>query len=123
MRLFIRFHSGAVILHFAMSFIISGPNNTIAKLKHAALMPSSKTTHGLARNSKLFFSIMTAHNPKLFLTSALTLLSNSDLLSLHILAASTFAGLSSFGSAIMLMTLIKIFSTLWIGLQRSEACS
>jgi uncharacterized membrane protein len=53
----------------------------------------------------------------------LTLRSNSDLLSLHILAASTFAGLSSFGSAIMLITLIKIFSTLWIGLQRSEACS
>jgi uncharacterized membrane protein len=63
------------------------------------------------------------YNPKLFLTSALTLLSKSGLLSLHILAASTFAGLSSFGSAIMLITLIKIFSTLWIGLQRSEACS
>ena len=67
--------------------------------------------------------LATAHNPKLFLTSAFTLLSNSALLSLHILAASTLAGLSSFGSAIMLMTLIKIFSTLWIGLQRSEACS
>jgi hypothetical protein len=30
---------------------------------------------------------------------------------------------SSFGSASMLITLIKIFSTLWIGDQRSEACS
>ena len=73
-------------------------------------MPSFKTTHSLIRTPKLFF--IAAHNPKLFLTSALTLLSNSDLLSLHILAASTLAGLSSFGSAIMLMTLIKIFSTL-----------
>jgi hypothetical protein len=52
------------------------------------------------------------YNPKLFLTSALTLASKSGLLSLHILAASTFAGLSSFGSAIMLITLIRIFSTL-----------
>jgi hypothetical protein len=59
----------------------------------------------------MLFSML-SHNPKLFLTSALTLFSKSGLLSLHILAASTFAGLSSFGSAIMLMTLIKIFSTL-----------
>jgi hypothetical protein len=56
--------------------------------------------------------LFSLYSPKLFLTSALTLLSNSGLLSLHILAASTFAGLSSFGSAIMLMTLIRIFSTL-----------
>jgi uncharacterized membrane protein len=75
--------------------------------------------HRLSCRLSAFFP----HSPKLFLTSALTLLSNSGLLSLHILAASTFAGLSSFGSAIMLITLIKIFSTLWIGLQRSEACS
>lgn len=75
-------------------------------------MPSYKTAHGLPRSPKLFLFIIAAYNPKLFLTSALTLLSNSDLLSLHILAASTLAGLSSFGSAIMLMTLIKIFSTL-----------
>ena len=68
-------------------------------------------------------SDLLAHKPRLLLTSALTLFSNSDFFSLHIRAASTFAGLSSFGSAIMLMTLIKIFSTLWIGLQRSEACS
>lgn len=68
------------------------------------------TTRGLTRAPMLFNT--TAHNPKLFLTSALTRLSNSDLLSLHILAASTLAGLSSLGSAIMLMTLIKIFSTL-----------
>jgi len=35
----IRVHGRAVILQFAMSFIISGPNNTVANLKHAALMP------------------------------------------------------------------------------------
>lgn len=63
------------------------------------------------------------HSPKLLLTSALTLLSNSGFRSLHILAASTFAGLSSFGSAIMLITEMRIFSTDCIGLHRSEACS
>lgn len=110
MRLSIRIHSRAVILQYAMSFIISGPSNTVANFKHAALMPSFRTTGGHTRTPMLFF--VTAYSPKLFLTSALTLLSNSDLLSLHILAASTFAGLSSFGSAIILMTLIKIFSTL-----------
>ena len=123
MQLSIHAHIRAVILQFAMSFVISGPINTIANLKHAALILSNKTTRGLPRSPKLFLSVIAAYSPKLFLTSALTLLSNSDLLSLHILAASTLAGLSSFGSAIMLMTLIKIFSTLWIGLQRSEACS
>lgn len=64
-----------------------------------------------------------SHNPRLFLTFPLTIFSYSALFSLHILAASTFAGLSSFGSANMLMTLINIFSTLWIGDQRSDACS
>lgn len=37
MRLSICVHIRAVILQFAMSFIISGPNNTVANLKHAAL--------------------------------------------------------------------------------------
>ena len=63
------------------------------------------------------------HNPKLRLTPSLTLLSNSALLSLHIFAASTFAGLSSFGSASILITLIRIFSTLCIGLHLSDAFS
>lgn len=61
--------------------------------------------------------------PSPLLTFSLTILSYSLLFSLHIRAASTFAGLSSFGSASMLMTEIKIFSTLWMGLQRSDACS
>ncbi len=38
-------------------------------------------------------------------------------------AASTLAGDSSLGSDIMEITLIKIVSTVWIGSQRSEACS
>ncbi len=63
------------------------------------------------------------YNPKLLLTPSLTLLSYPPRSSLHIFAASTFAGLSSFGSASILITLIKIFSTLWIGLHRSDACS
>jgi hypothetical protein len=62
-------------------------------------------------------------SPNDLLTSSLTFFSNSALLSLHILAASTLAGDSSFGSANILITLINIFSTLWIGLHRSEACS
>ena len=61
--------------------------------------------------------------PKLLLTPSLTVFSNSALRSRHILAASMLAGLSSLGSASMLMTLMRIFSTLWIGLQRSEAFS
>lgn len=68
-------------------------------------------------------SAPSAHNPKLFLTFPLTTLSYSSLLPRHILAASIFAGLSSFGSASILITLISIFSTLWIGDHRSDACS
>lgn len=67
-----------------------------------------------------FFS---PYNPKPFLTLSFTILSYSPLFSLHIRAASTFAGLSSFGSASMLMTEMRIFSTLWMGLHRSDACS
>lgn len=63
------------------------------------------------------------YRPNILRTPSLTCLSYSTLCSLHIFAASTFAGLSSFGSANMLITLIKIFSTLWIGDHRSEACS
>ena len=64
-----------------------------------------------------------SHIPKLLFTPSLTVFSNSPLLSLHILAASIFAGLSSFGSASMLITLINIFSTLCIGLHLSDAFS
>lgn len=56
-------------------------------------------------------------------TLSRTLFSYSGLLSLHILAASTLAGLSSLGSASMLMTEMRIFSTDWMGDHRSEACS
>jgi hypothetical protein len=63
------------------------------------------------------------HNPNPFLTFCLTIFSYSALFSLHILAASTFAGLSSLGSASILMTLNKIFSTDCIGLHRSSAFS
>jgi hypothetical protein len=63
------------------------------------------------------------YNPKLVRTPCRTFLSNIFRCSLHIFAASTFAGLSSFGSASMLITDIKIFSTLCIGLHRSLACS
>lgn len=56
--------------------------------------------------------VKTYHSPSPLLTSSLTFFSYSSLLSLHIFAASTLAGLSSFGSASILITEIKIFSTL-----------
>ena len=62
-------------------------------------------------------------SPSILLHPSRTLRSYSGLCSLHIFAASTFAGLSSFGSANMLITEMRIFSTLWIGDHRSEACS
>jgi len=63
------------------------------------------------------------HNPRLLLTLSLTLRSNCARRSLHIFAASTFAGLSSFGSASIDMTDIRIFSTLCMGDHRSDALS
>ena len=63
------------------------------------------------------------YRPNMRRTLSLTLASYSGRRSRHILAASTLAGLSSLGSASMLMTEIRIFSTDWMGLQRSEACS
>jgi len=76
----------------------------------------------LALESFYFHSIL-IQSPNIRLHPSRTLRSYSGLCSLHIFAASTFAGLSSFGSASMLITEIKIFSTLWIGDHRSEACS
>ena len=99
------------IIDLVSNPIISGHAKHLAKLNPLAL--HSPPSHDFPFH----------HNPRLLLTSARTLFSNSGRLSLHIRAASTFAGLSSFGSAIILMTEIRIFSTLWIGLQRSEACS
>lgn len=63
------------------------------------------------------------YKPSDCLTLSLTLLSYSWRWSRHILAASTLAGLSSFGSASRFMTDSRIFSTDWMGDQRSEACS
>lgn len=87
---------------------------------NTALLPITNFTrllsHAHERNHPTYI-------PKLLLTPSLTVFSNSPLLSLHILAASMLAGLSSLGSASMLITLMRIFSTLCMGLQRSEAFS
>lgn len=61
--------------------------------------------------------------PSILLTPSRTFCSYSSLRSRHIFAASTFAGLSSLGSASMLMTDMRIFSTLCMGDHRSDACS
>ena len=63
------------------------------------------------------------YKPSMRLTPSLTFFSYSALWSRHMTAASTLAGLSPLGSASMLITEISIFSTDWMGLQRSEACS
>ena len=63
------------------------------------------------------------YRPSDRLTPSRTLFSNSGRRSLHIFAASTFAGLSSFGSANIDMTDIRIFSTLCMGDHLSEALS
>ena len=67
----------------------------------------------------------TAHysSPKLSLTTLRHRLRNSLISSLHIFAASTFAGLSSFGLLNMLITDSRIVSGLCTGLQRSAALS
>ena len=54
----------------------------------------------------------TYYSPKPFRTSSRTLFSYSFFRSRQIFAASTFAGLSSLGSASILITEIRIFSTL-----------
>lgn len=63
------------------------------------------------------------HSSWLFLTQRATFLLNSGYDSLHSLAASTLAGDSSFGSASIDITEIKIVSTVCTGNQRSEAFS
>ena len=62
-------------------------------------------------------------SPNMRFTPSFTRFSYSPLRSRHILAASTLAGLSSLGSASMLMTEMRIFSTDWMGDHRSDACS
>ena len=56
---------------------------------------------------------------RLFLTDRQDFFLNAGLSSLHILAASTLAGDSVFGSASIDITLSRIFSMLWTGDQRS----
>jgi len=80
----------------------------------APLLPNPQEHHWWMHGS---------HSPSERLTPSLTFLSKSCRLSRHIFAASTLAGLSSFGSASIDMTDIRIFSTLWIGDQRSDALS
>lgn len=62
-------------------------------------------------------------SPNIRRTPSRTFCSYSSRLSRHIFAASTLAGLSSLGSASMLMTEMRIFSTDWMGDHRSDACS
>ena len=68
-------------------------------------------------------SIPSYSSPKLALTFARHRFRNSFVSSLHSLAASTFAGLSSFGLLSMLITLRRIVSGVCTGDQRSEAAS
>lgn len=77
----------------------------------------------LRASALLFLRKFSYCKPKPLLTPSLTTFSNSSLRSRHIIAASTFAGLSSFGSANILITLIRIISVDWIGLHRSLALS
>lgn len=88
-----------------------------------AVAQNPRTRSPCKRASRHYSDPVASQSPKLLLTPSLTFASNSSFLSLHIFAASTFAGLSSFGSANILITLIRIFSTLCIGLHRSDACS
>lgn len=92
-------------------------------ITYSMLSFQSHAPRSIMYTTSLVVSPESYHSPRLLLTSRLTLSSNSGLRSRHIFAASMFAGDSSFGSAIMLMTDIKIFSTLCMGLQRSEADS
>lgn len=86
---------------------------TLSKHTNSALHAKQlKPLHPNTRLATHTHTKIPGYNPKLRLTSALTLFTNSSLRSRHILAASTFAGLSSFGSAIILMTEMRIFSTL-----------
>ena len=69
-----------------------------------------KTTHPMT--ATIIGLFLLTHNPNPLRTSSRTFFSYSGLRSRHIFAASTFAGLSSFGSASMLITEMRIFSTL-----------
>jgi hypothetical protein len=65
----------------------------------------------------------TTYTSKLSLTHFLTFFLNPAGSSLHCLAASTFAALSSFGLESMLITERRMVAGVWTGDQRSEADS
>jgi hypothetical protein len=122
------------LLHCSMVSPAQGASQSQVYHSHVSFpnaMQMHKTPYNITHNHHAHSNriptptacILRPHNPKLFLTLSLTILSYSARLSLHMRAASTFAGDSSFGSANMLITLMRIFSTLWIGDHRSEACS
>lgn len=75
------------------------------------------------RGPRHILAVPTYSSPRLALTFPLHFLLKPFSSSLHILAASTFAGLSSFGSLSMLITLRSIVSGVCTGDQRSEADS
>ena len=88
---------------------IQTPNPTSHPGIISAMVP---TTAFKVPGPSIIHSPLLNQSPNILLHPSLTLFSYSSLCSLHIFAASTFAGLSSFGSANMLITLINIFSTL-----------
>lgn len=92
-------------------------------LYHFILNMLSQYQRPLWVSGLLFLCKFSYCNPRPLLTPSLTTFSNSSLRSRHIFAASTFAGLSSFGSANILITLIRIISVDWIGLHLSLALS
>lgn len=71
---------------------------------------SKKITHPMT--PPIDGPFLLTHKPRPLRTSSRTFFSYSGLRSRHIFAASTFAGLSSFGSASILITEMRIFSTL-----------
>lgn len=133
---FIRYHNHAkdrTALYKPRSHRISEPckKKETPDASHQALNLATAQTDHMSRcpitqqqeNQGIHLQFKSAHRPKPFFTSSRTFCSYSGRRSRHIFAASTFAGLSSLGSASMLMTDRRIFSTLWMGDQRSEACS
>lgn len=108
-------------MHHHFPFPRKLPESVTTTRMNPNILNAVTAKHAICRESILRAALR--YNPKLFRTPSLTLRSYSGRRSRHILAASTLAGLSSLGSASMLMTLMRIFSTDWMGDHRSEACS
>lgn len=81
----------------------------VAERSYGAIVSAALVTMGILQLWRVY--MLARYNPSDLLTLSRTLLSKSCRLSRHILAASTFAGLSSLGSASIDMTDISIFST------------